>query len=330
MSLLASIDVGSNTLRLLIGRIEGNRLTAVFSDRKITRLGNRVDQTGKLQDENIEASISALKEFSSVIEKYGVRQVKAVATSALREAANSDIFINRAFRATGISIEVITGEKEAELTLKGVLLAFPDAGRTSPPLLPPLLREGTEGLFILDIGGGSTEWILCRDGDHMAMGSIPVGVIKLTQQFLKTDPISKPDLNNLNRKIVSVIEDLKKRIGHLINRYTQFIGTAGTFTTIAAIDLSLVSYSREKIHLHGISFTKLQDMAEKLLALSLEEREKTKGLEPERADLIIPGIQFTIKVMESLKFDELTISDYGLLEGVLLDIAKNISETGES
>jgi len=330
MSLLASIDVGSNTLRLLIGRVEDNRLTTVFSARKITRLGNRVDQTGKLQDENIETSISALKEFSSVIEKYGIRQVKAVATSALREAANADIFINRVFRATGISIEVIPGEKEAELTLKGVLPAFPDAGRTSPPLLPSLLRGGTEGLFILDIGGGSTEWILCRDEDHIAMGSIPIGVIKLTQHFLKTDPISKPDLNNLNGKIVPIIEDLKKRIGHLINRYTRFIGTAGTFTTIAAIDLSLVSYSRERIHLHGISFTKLQNMAEKLLALSLEERKKMKGLEPERADLIIPGIQFTIKIMESLKFDELTISDYGLLEGVLLDIAKNISETGES
>ena len=97
MSLLASIDVGSNTLRLLIGRIEGNRLTDIFSDRRITRLGNRVDQTGKLQDENIEASLSALKEFSSVIEKYGVRHVKAVATSALREATNADMFIKRAF-----------------------------------------------------------------------------------------------------------------------------------------------------------------------------------------------------------------------------------------
>src|SRR4030042_6082119 len=107
MPLLASIDVGSNTLRLLIARIEQNELIDVFSDRIITRLGNRVAQTGRLQDENIEASLSALKKFSSFISKYGVRHVKAVATSALRETSNADIFVRRVFEATGISIEVI-------------------------------------------------------------------------------------------------------------------------------------------------------------------------------------------------------------------------------
>lgn len=319
MPLLASIDIGSNTLRLLLAKVEQNRLVCVHSDRIITRLGNRVDQTGRLQDENIKASLSALKEFSSVISKYRVRRVMAVATSALREASNSDAFVKRVFDATGISIKVIPGEKEAELTLKGILAAFP---ASESRVLPP-------SMFILDIGGGSTEWILYRDQAHINMGSIPVGVIKLTQNFLKTDPISETDLKKLNAEIVSVIEDLKKRIRDLINGPTQFIGTAGTFTAIASIDLGLDAYSREKIHLRTISLSGLQALGNKLMALSLEERKKVKGLEPERADLIIPGVQFTIKVMESLKFDELTISDYGLLEGVLLDIGKSISETGQ-
>ena len=317
MPLIASIDVGSNTLRLLIAAVEQDRLIDVFSDRKITKMGNRVAQTGRLQDENIRDSLSALKEFSSVIAKYKVRHVRAVATSALREASNSDTFIRRVFDVTGIPIEVIPGEKEAELTLKGILAAFPASGRrVSPP-----------SMFILDIGGGSTEWVLYRDKAHINMGSMPVGVIKLSQSLLTTDPLSETDLKKLNAEIFFVIEDLKKRIRDLTSVQTQFIGTAGTFTAIASIDLGLDVYAREKIHLHAISLSGLRALGNKLTALSLEDRKKVKGLEPERADLIIPGILFTIKVMESLKFEELTISDYGLLEGVLLDIGKSISET---
>ncbi len=332
MPMLASIDVGSNTLRLLIGRIEDNKLIDIFSDRIITRLGNRVDQTGRLQDENIETSLSGLKEFSAVISQYEVRHVKAVATSALREASNSDIFIKRAYDVTGISIEVIPGEKEAELTLRGILSSLPEPeSRIHPPLRSWGMGEGDRHpMFIVDIGGGSTEWILYRDQDHIDMGSIPIGVIKLSRNFLKTDPVSEGELKNFDNKIVPVIEDLKKRIRHLITRHTRFIGTAGTFTAIASIDLGLVVYSREKIHLHTITLSSLQALGKKLTALSLEERKKMKGLEPERADLIIPGIQFTINIMKSLKFDELIISDYGLIEGALFDIGKNISETGKS
>jgi exopolyphosphatase / guanosine-5'-triphosphate,3'-diphosphate pyrophosphatase len=331
MSLLASIDVGSNTLRLLIGRIEDNKLIDIFSDRIITRLGNRVDQTGRLQDENIETSLSALKEFSAAISKHEVRHVKAVATSALREASNSDIFIKRVYDVTGISIEVIPGEKEAELTLRGILNSLPEPECRIPPLPRWGMGEGDRHpMFIVDIGGGSTEWILYRDQDHIDMGSIRIGVIKLSRYFLKTGPISEGELKIFDYKIVPVIEELKKRTRRLMSGHTRFIGTAGTFTAIASIDLGLDVYSREKIHLHTITLSGLQALGKKLAALSLEERKKMKGLEPERADLIIPGIQFTIKIMKSLNFDELIISDYGLIEGALFDIEKNISETQKS
>jgi exopolyphosphatase/guanosine-5'-triphosphate,3'-diphosphate pyrophosphatase len=333
MSLTASIDVGSNTLRLLIGRMEENRIVDIFSDRRITRLGSTVAQTGRLQNYNIESSIAALKEFSAVIAKLGVRRVKAIATSALREASDSDVFIRRAFDATGIAIEVITGEKEAELTLKGVLLSFPETECLAPRLPASLPREGqersrTSSLFIVDIGGGSTEWISCGSGET-DMGSIPIGVIKLAQTFLEREPVDQDDLKKLDGELVPVIEALKTRTFRLLNRRTQFIGTAGTFATIASIDLGLDVYSREKIHLHRISLAGLRDMRARLLGLSPKERRKLKGLEPQRADLIIPGIHFTIELMASFEFDELTISDYGLLEGALLDNEQSISETGE-
>jgi exopolyphosphatase/guanosine-5'-triphosphate,3'-diphosphate pyrophosphatase len=311
MSLLAAIDVGSNTIRLLIGEIEDHNIKDVYSGRKITRLGNRVDHTGRLQDENMQASLAVLTEFSSILAEYGVERVRAVATSALREASNRDSFVKAVLDNTGIRLEVIPGEKEAELTLKGVLLSLPDS-------VPGVS-------FIVDIGGGSTEWIL--HGDNLLdMDSMPVGVIKLARKFIKTDPVSRADIAVLDREITSLLNGLRHRVGQYIDRHTRFIGTAGTFTTIASVDLGLDAYSREKIHLHRISLEKLHAMSENLLSLSLVNRKKVKGLEPERADLIIPGLQFTIKVMDFFHFNELTVSDYGLLEGLLSETEDTIGK----
>ncbi|MBI5187711.1 MAG: Ppx/GppA family phosphatase [Nitrospirae bacterium] len=310
MPLFASIDIGSNTLRLLIGNIKDKRIEHVFSDRKITRLADGIKETGRLKDKNIEASIAVLKEFSSIISGYEVKRVRAVATSALREAYNSDIFIEKVFTDTGISTEVISGEKEAEFILKGVLSSFSDFSLFT-----------SHFSLIIDIGGGSTEWILCRGTHPVDMGSIPIGVIKLNRSFIKTDPVSEADIAELNRELISFLDRLKIRIGQHIEKDTHFIGTGGTFTTLASIDLGLETYSRERIHLHRIPLSRLQDISKKLLALPLRERKNLKGLEPERADLIIPGIQFTINTMKCFKFDELTVSDYGLLEGVLLEIS---------
>jgi exopolyphosphatase/guanosine-5'-triphosphate,3'-diphosphate pyrophosphatase len=323
MPLCASIDIGSNTLRLLIGNVKERRIDDVLYERRITRLGSGINKTGRLQDKDIEASIAVLKEFSSLISKHGVKDVMAVATSALREASNSHIFIEKVLADTGILIEVISGEKEAELILKGVLSSIPD--------FSPLTSHFS---LIIDIGGGSTEWILYKDKNFVDMGSIPIGVIKLAGSFIKTDPVSEADIIELNKEILLNLEGLKMRIGNYIDKQTCFIGTAGTFTTIASIDIGLDTYSREKIHLYRLPLSRLQVMGKKLLALPLTGRKKVKGLEPERADLIIPGIQFTINTMEFFQFDKLTISDYGLLEGALLETlneknGKNISETGQ-
>jgi exopolyphosphatase/guanosine-5'-triphosphate,3'-diphosphate pyrophosphatase len=241
--------------------------------------------------------------------------VSAVATSALREAHNSKVFIKRVLADTGISVNVISGDKEAELTLKGTLSSFPDSS-----------LNNNHSLLIMDIGGGSTEWILCRGKNPVAMASIPIGVIKLHENCIKTDPVSGADIFALNREILPALEILKMGIRNQINTETRFIGTAGTFSTLASIDLHLEIYSREKIHFHRIPLTRLLDIRKKLTALPVRERMNVAGLEPGRADLIIPGIQFTIKIMESFTFDELTVSDYGLLEGVLLETLKERDE----
>jgi exopolyphosphatase/guanosine-5'-triphosphate,3'-diphosphate pyrophosphatase len=309
MPFYASIDVGSNTLRLLIGSFKNGRLIDICYKRAITRLGTGVNQTGKLQDINIAASLEVLKEFSSLISTHRVKHVKAVATSALREASNSDIFIERASAQTGILIEVISGEKEAELTLTGILSSLPESFARHP-------------LLIFDIGGGSTEWIISKDKHPVDIGSIPVGVIKLAGSYIKTDPVTETDLAALNREIVSYLYTLKAKINSFIDKETRLIGTAGTFTTIASIDLGLETYSREKVHLLSLPIRRLLAMSKRLLSLPLEKRKKVRGLEPERADLIIPGLQFTINIMEIFNIHELTVNEYGLLEGLLFNMLK--------
>jgi exopolyphosphatase/guanosine-5'-triphosphate,3'-diphosphate pyrophosphatase len=309
MSLYAAIDIGSNTFRLLIAEIKNNRAEDICYKRSITRLGTGIEQTGRLSDTNSDTSLAVLREFSSLISSYRVQHVKAVATSALREASDADIFIQRVLAETGITIEVISGEKEAELTLRGILLSLPEDSSPS-----------NQSFLIIDMGGGSTEWIFYKTPYCLDKGSIPIGVIKLYGKCIKTDPVSQSDVSNLNNEITPHIHALAKEVSSSIDAKTLLIGTAGTFTTLAAIDLELDSYSREKINCHRLSLSTLFKIRDNLFSLTLEKRKTVRGLEPERADLIIPGIQFTIKLMDLLQFHKLIVSDYGLLEGVLLDI----------
>ncbi len=307
--LLSSIDVGSNTIRLLIGRVENRRIIRLRTGMVITRLAAGIGETGLLNPDNIEKSISVLKDFSGIISGYDISHIRAVGTSALREAKNSEEFIKTVFSETGIEIEVISGEKEADLTAKGVLF---DLSKNSSSL-------------IIDIGGGSTEWIFCQNSFPAAMGTIPAGVVKLFDNHIKSDPPSKDDILSLKKESDTVLSGLKTRMGHLINSRTVFIGTAGTITTLASIDIGLEVYDHEKIHRHNISLEKLYDISGRLISIPLSERKKMIGLEPERADLIIPGILFTINIMELFGFDNILVSDNGLLEGALIKLSERSS-----
>ncbi len=242
--LLASIDVGSNTLRLLVGSIDGSRIIRQRAEMVITRLANRINKTGMLDQENIDKSVSVLKGFSRIISEYNVKHVKAVGTSALREAGNSKEFIQRVLSDTGIKIEVISGIKEAELTAKGVLFSMPKNNSS----------------FIVDIGGGSTEWILCKDSSVLETGTIPKGVVKLTEDHIRSDPPSEKDLFLLNDEISQLLNQLKARTCDRIKSGTELIGTAGTITTLASIDLGLQAYDHDRIHMHHMSTQRLYDI----------------------------------------------------------------------
>jgi len=304
--LFASIDVGSNTIRLLIGRVEGGKVIRQRCEMVITRLAAGISDTGLLKAEHIEKSVNVLKDFSRYISENNIPRIKAVGTSALREAKNSGEFIQGVLSDTGINIEVISGKEEAELTARGVLADM----------------QKSDSSLIIDIGGGSTEWIFCRNSTPVEMGTIPTGVVKLFDKHIKSDPPSKKDIASLEKEIESALNELKKRAGRLINPKTLFVGTAGTITTLASIDLGLVVYSHEKIHGHKISLNRLYNISARLTTIPLGERKMVAGIEPERADLIIPGILFTIKGMELFGLDNILVSDDGLLEGALIKLSE--------
>ena len=306
--LLSSIDVGSNTIRLLIGRVEGGKIIRLRTGMVITRLAVGIGETGLLNPDNMEKSISVLKVFSDIISAYDISHIKAVGTSALREAKNAEEFRQRVLSETEINIEVISGEEEAELTARGVLFNL----------------QETDSFLIVDIGGGSTEWIFFRNSFPVEIGTIPTGVVKLFDNHIKSDPPSKGDVLSLKKESDTVLSRVKTQMGHLINSRTVFIGTGGTITTLASIDIGLESYDHEKIHSHNISLEKLNDISGRLISIPLNERKKMIGLEPERSDLIIPGILFTINIMKLFGFDNILVSDNGLLEGVLIKLSERV------
>jgi exopolyphosphatase/guanosine-5'-triphosphate,3'-diphosphate pyrophosphatase len=250
-------------------------------------------------------SVSVLRDFSRSLSEHGVARVEAVGTSALRDAGNSHEFLDMVLQETGIGITIISGTREAELTVKGILMG---AKR----------RDGVS--LIVDIGGGSTEWVLHTSHGSPLCGSLHIGVVDLFERFIKTDPPSSADILAVSREIDAHLLPLKQEIAERALPVKNFIGTGGTITTLAAMDLQLKEYDPEKVHMHGISLQRLSLLRNMLVSLPLDRRRDAAGLEPERADLIIPGILLTIRLMDSLGFPEVVVSDHGLLEGLIKEM----------
>lgn len=306
---LASIDVGSNSVRLLVGEVQKGRVMRERHERAVTRLAGGLSGTGLLRKEAIEETVRVLVRFSEAMKAHGVGRAMAVGTSALREADNAGEFLQQVLNETGMNVEVISGRREAELSAKGVLSSIGDVPSS----------------LIVDIGGGSTEGMACEGRKVMKRITVPVGVVKLMERHLRTDPPSREELGSLQEDIEKVSAVLREEAGDFIKGDTVLVGTAGTATTLASMDLGLERYDAEKVHMHEIPLERLKGLSGMLESLPLGERKKARGLEPSRADLIIPGLRLTINLMEELGFRRILVSDHGLLEGVLLELAGGVS-----
>lgn len=313
---LASIDIGTNTFRLLISDLDDNGvLHPKLLKREITRLGGGFAADRALTEESMARGLSTLSAFSKLLREHGVKRVRAVATSVVREAENGRDFISLVKDKTGLDVEVIGGEEEASLALKGVLSCVNPKSRYA---------------LVFDIGGGSTEYILSDVNTPVYSESLKLGVVHATEAFLRSDPPKEDEIERISSHVVERLTPFKDNLANRElsdrlpprNSDITLIGTAGTITTLAAMDQGLETYDPSRINNHILSYDTVKSLFNIMLPLTLSERRRLKALEGGREDLIIAGTIIVLKTMEVFGFEKMLVSDGGLLEGVLVDMVE--------
>ena len=308
MMRLAGVDIGTLTCRLLIADLSPDgRLKEVQSDRRILRLGEGVDQTKQLSGSAIDRVLQCLKEWREMITAYSVDAAAAVATSAVRDAVNRDEFLDRVKRETGFEIEILTGNEEAHRTLLGIRSGLP---------------AGVSDMLALDIGGGSTEFILDRPGQAPIVRSIDIGVVRLCERLLRHDPPTNEEIRQAREWVA---RETKAAAADMDNYKTAtFVGTAGTVTSLAAMAQKLPAYEPARIHNYMLNLDMIQELEQTLIHRKKTDRIGMPGLENGREEVIVAGAIIIRTVMETLHQKECFVSDLGLREGVLIDLATRI------
>jgi exopolyphosphatase/guanosine-5'-triphosphate,3'-diphosphate pyrophosphatase len=308
--ILAGIDIGTNSLRLLIAETSHGDFREIHSDRIITRLGQGLDSTGKLDPEAKRRTLEALGKFSETVGQHGVQHTSAIGTSALRNASNSRDFIHQIKRKTSLDVRVVTGEEEARLTLLGVAQSLKEKR-----------SKGTNPLnasLVIDIGGGSTEIIISRPDRMLQIESLPLGAVYLTERFIKSDPPSLTDVGLLRSAVSMELESRRCALQPVPSGI--FVGTAGTITTLAAIDQGLDTYDHRMINRYVLAREVIDDIVERLSRMSLNDRRTLRGLEPGREDIILAGAVVAQELMVRYGYVSMLVSDWGLREGIVLDL----------
>jgi exopolyphosphatase/guanosine-5'-triphosphate,3'-diphosphate pyrophosphatase len=308
--ILAGIDIGTNSLRLLVAEIGDNTFRELHSERTITRLGQDLDRTGALSRDAEERTFAALADFTAHIPLFSPFRTIAVGTSALRNAANAAEFIKEVKARSGLDITVITGEEEARLTLMGVRRALKD--------------HSLESALVIDTGGGSTELILTRPGSACVAMSLPLGAVYLTERFIKHGPPLDDEVTKLRAAVRDELGHVDRLVPIPKGNHTC-AGTAGTITTLAAMDQRLVQYDPKKINNYVLTRGAIDAIVQTLVKSTLEERRGMVGLEAARADIILAGAIIAQEILERYKCDRMLVSDWGLREGIILDLYEKLS-----
>lgn len=297
--LVAAVDCGTNSTRLLIG--DGAR--SVERLMRITRLGHGVDATGRLAPEAIDRVVTALGEFRELIDEHGVQRVRATATSAARDASNREEFFDAAERAFGVRPELLSGIEEGHLSFAG---ATAELDVKDAPFL------------VLDIGGGSTEFVV---GTREAEGTLScdVGCVRLSERWIEHDPPLPEELLACLSVMEAHIDDVVREVPEVLGART-LVGLAGTVSTAAAVELGLVEYDRDAIHHFRISKAAVEDVFRTLATENRSERIANPGMEEDRADVIVAGLSILVKVMRQLDFDECLVSESDILDGLVADL----------
>ena len=298
--LFAAVDCGTNSTRLLIG--DGGQ--AVERLMRITRLGQGVDSSGRLAPEAVTRVVSVLEEFRRAIDDHGVVGVRATATSAARDASNRDEFFDAAEAVLGVRPELLTGLEEGRLSF---------AGGTAE-------LDPAEGPFlVVDIGGGSTEFVIGTTEADSAL-SCDIGCVRLSEQWIEHDPPLPEELLACLSVVEAHIDDVVREMPEVGGART-LVGLAGTVSCAAAVEIGLAEYDRSRIHHFRLSRDAVEDVFRTLAMESRAERLENPGMEEERADVIIAGLSILVKVMRQLGFSECLVSESDILDGLVAEMA---------
>jgi len=302
--LLAAIDLGTNTVRILVAEMDSaTGLVPVWVDQTVTRLGEGLTKRGTLAPAAADRTVAAVRRFRDRALGLGAAEVLLVATAAVRQARDGHEFLARLRAEPGVHPRVVSGEEEAGLTLLGASWGL----------------GAVAGTFaLLDIGGGSTEVLVAEGARVLTAVSLALGVVQLVERFFLRDPVSPVELDACRAYVDARFRDEAwDRIRP--HRPTTLVATAGTPTTLAVLDLGLPAYDPGRVHGHRLSAVTIARFTERLAALPLAERARIPGLEPGRADVIVPGAVVLAAALAGLGLPAATVSDAGLREGILLD-----------
>ena len=306
---IGAIDIGTNSMRLLIADYNDNKIENRKKYINTTRIGQGVDQDGYITNEALERNLKALKEFSDKCNEEKCEKVYCMGTSALRDSKNGQDFINKAKKLTNIDVKIICGEEESNLGFMGVL-------------------EGTEGdkkedILVIDIGGGSTEFVVGNEDGIKFCKSENVGALRMTEKFITTDPISDEEFNSMTSFIEEVISSTINKLETM--NISKLVGIGGAITSLSAINQQLEVYSMEKVHNSVVTKKDLEKILQNLKIMTLNDKKTLNGLQPKRADIITAGVKILHIVMEKLEIEKIMISEYDNLEGLMCQNSKNMS-----
>ena len=315
MSRVAAIDCGTNSIRLLIADVPvAGAHTDLLRRMEIVRLGQGVDATGRLAPEAIERTRKVLAEYAAAARDLGATAVRMAATSATRDAANRQDFEDMVVGTLGQTPDVITGREEAELSFLGATASLDAAARAhgAQPPRPPFL--------VVDIGGGSTEFVL-GDGDGVrAARSVDIGCVRLTERHLHGDPPKAEEIRRSEDDIRTALADVRAEVP--VGEAASLVGLAGSVTTVAALALELPAYDADAIHGSRIPVDRVRAVTADLLAAPRERRAAMPVMHPGRVDVIGAGALVLRVIMDEFGMAEVVVSEHDILDGIALRLAR--------
>lgn len=299
----AGIDLGSNSFRLLIAEVGEKCFSPLVKELITVRLGEDLSSTGRLSSAAMERGRNALGIFAEFLNRYRPNTCRVCGTHALRDATNSELFVQDARVILGKDISILTGAEEATLSFQGVM--FFQGGRLGLPCL------------VADVGGGSSEFVFAESpNQEPAIASIPLGAVSLTEKTTKKYGNELTELQKHSRALLE--SQLTKFFSRQVSRKTSLIGTGGTGTALAALDLGLGCYDALTVQNHMLSSSRLRSLIEKLSDLPPAERSALPGLDNKRGEIILAGAVIYQELLSFFGLDSFVVSDAGLLEGILL------------